>query len=99
METVQFVQQNSLPFKKGYTVYADANDALYFFTGKAGKFLPHKDNKAEVQHFLQDEHCYAMIFNDGDNPDLVSLDFILKNKKMKLFKQFADGAIYVSEEE
>ena len=39
-------------------------------------------------------HCYLVWFNDGDNPDLLSLDFIIRIKKMKLVKQFNDGAIY-----
>jgi len=33
-------------------------------------------------------------FNDGVNFDLVDLSFITRVKKMKLVKQFSDGAIY-----
>jgi len=33
-------------------------------------------------------------FNDGEDPDQVGLDYITKIKKMKLLKQFSDGAIY-----
>ena len=93
-QTVLFIQKDSLPFKKGYTIYSDAYDAVYFFTGRPGKFLPNKENKAQVQEFLNDRHCYMVWFNDGENDDLVGMDFIINVKKMKLVKQFDDGAIY-----
>jgi hypothetical protein len=93
-ETVLFIQKDSLPFQKGYTIYSNANDAVYFFTGRIGKFLPHKEYKPGVQEFLNDQHCYIVWFDDGDNPDLVDQDFIINTKKMKLLKKFSDGAIY-----
>ena len=93
-ETVQFIQKDSLPFKKGYTIYSNANDAVYFFTGRTGKFLPYKVYYREVQEFLSDRHCYLVWFNDEDNPELADLDFVANIKKMNLVKQFSDGAIY-----
>ncbi len=93
-ETVQFIQKDSLPFQQGYTIYSNAIDAVYFFTKRAGKFLPHKEINVEVQDFINDHHCYVVMFSDGDNPDLVGVDFIINTKKMKLLKQFMDGAIY-----
>ena len=92
--TVLFIQKDSLPFKKGYTIYSDANDAVYFFTHRYGYFLPHKESKSGILYFLNNHHCYVVWFNDGENPDLVGLDFITNVKKMKLVKQFDDGAIY-----
>lgn len=96
--TVLFIQKDSLPFKKGYAIYSDANDAVYFFTHRQGYFLPHKESAAGIRSFLNNQHCYVVWFNDGENPDLVGLDFITKVKKMKLVKQFDDGAIYESDE-
>ncbi len=92
--TVLFIQKNSLLFKKGYTIYSNAYDAIYFFTGRPGKFLPNKENTSNVREFLDDKHCYMIWFNDGENPDLVGINFITNVKKMKLVKQFDDGAIY-----
>lgn len=92
--TVLYIQKDSLPFKKGYTIYSNAYDAVYFFTGRPGKFLPNKENRSKVQEFLNDPHCYMVWFNDGENPDLVGMHFITKVKKMTLIKQFDDGAIY-----
>ena len=93
-ETVLFIQKDSLPFQKGYTIYSNANDAIYFFTGRQAKSLPHKEDYPEINQFLNDRHCYVVWFNDGDNFDLVSRDFIVNIKKMRLQKQFSDGAIY-----
>ena len=38
-ETVQFIERNALPFKKNYTVYSDAYDAIYWFTGRPENFF------------------------------------------------------------
>jgi len=92
--TVQFIEKDSALFQKGYTVYSDASDAIYFFTGRVGKFLPHKEYKPGIAAFLHDRHCYVVWFNDGENTDLVDQAFITGIKKMKLLKQFGDGAVY-----
>jgi hypothetical protein len=97
-ETVLFIQRDSLTFKKDFTIYSDANDAVYFFTGRKGKFLPHKESKEEIRQFLADHHCYVIWFDDGENDDLVDKDFISGIKKMKLVKQFNDGVIYEFDE-
>ena len=93
-ETVQFIQNNALPFKEHYTIYSDAYDAVYWFTGRPGKFLPAREYMPAVKEFLDDPHCYMVWFNDGTNADLIDLNFITRVKKMKLVKQFSDGAIY-----
>ncbi len=93
-ETVQFIEKNAPLFKKNYTIYSDAYDAIYWFTGRPGKFLPAREYKPGVKEFLSDPRCYMVWFNDGINSDLVDLNFITRVKKMKLVKQFSDGAIY-----
>ena len=93
-EAVKFIEKDSLPFRKNYTIYSDAPDAVYFFTGRQGKYLPHKDSDWDVQEFLNDPHCYMIWFTDGIDPDMVDMNFIAHVKKMKLLKQFSDGVIY-----
>ncbi len=97
-ETVQFVQKDLLPFKKNYTIYSDAYDAIYWFTGRPGKFLPAREYEPGVKEFLNDPRCYMVWFNDGKNADLIDLNFITRVKKMKLVKKFNDGAIYEFDE-
>ena len=57
-------------------------------------FFPAREYKPAVKEFLNDPHCYMVWFNDGANSDLIDLNFITRVKKMKLVKQFSDGAIY-----
>jgi hypothetical protein len=98
-ETIQFIQKDSLPFKQGYTVYSNANDAVYFFTGRDGKFLPRKDRELDVQEFLQCSQCYVVLFEIEETPDNYHIDLVTRVKKMKLLKQFSDGAIYGSDQD
>jgi hypothetical protein len=94
-ETVQFIKSDSLLFRKDFTIYSDASDAIYFFTGKVGQFLPHRQYPPGIKEFLSNRHCYVVWFDDGENTDLVDKAFITGTKKMKLLKQFNDGAVYV----
>ena len=50
-ETVLFIQKDSLPFQKGYTTYSNANDAVYFFTGRPGNFYRLKNFTGECRNF------------------------------------------------
>ncbi len=93
-DTIQFIEEDSLPFKKNYTIYSDAPDAVYFFTGRTTKYLPHRESKKEMKQFENDPHCYLVWFTDEQDPDLVQLNFITHTKKMRLLKQFSDGFIY-----
>ncbi|HET6993473.1 MAG TPA: hypothetical protein VFI06_00765 [Chitinophagaceae bacterium] len=94
-ETVEYIKKDSLHFQKDYTIYSDASDAIYFFTGKVGKFLPHHAYLPGIKEFLSDRHCYVVWFDDGENTDMVDKAFLTGTKKMKLLKQFNDGAVYV----
>jgi hypothetical protein len=96
-ETIHFIQSNKAFFKYGYGVYSNANDALWFFTGMKSELLPHNDFPSDIKEFEVEKHCYVVWFNDGYNPDLVGLDFISNVKKMVLYKQLQDGAIYVED--
>jgi len=97
-DTVQFIEADSLPFKKNYTIYSDAPDAVYFFTSRHAKYLPHKEFKNEVQEFVNDPECYLVWFTNEEDSDLLELQFIDRVKKMKLLKKFSDGAIYEFDE-
>jgi hypothetical protein len=75
-------------------VYANANDAVYFLTGIHATALPHKEIQKEIDAFLQHPSFYVIWFNNGDNPDLVSLDFIKQHKKLVSVTEAENGAIY-----
>jgi hypothetical protein len=92
--TVQYIQSHKDIFSDEYEVYSNANDAVYFFTGHTAQQLPHKQALKETRDFYMEDHVYLVWFYLGDNPDLIPLNDILKNKPMKLVNQFSDGAVY-----
>jgi len=89
---VAFVNKN----KALYTgpVYANANDAVYFLTGVQALPLPHKDIDKEKSAFLKQPSFYLVWFDDGDNPDLVNIDFIKQYKKQISVQELEGGAVY-----
>ena len=89
---ISFIKKNKPLFT--YPVYSNANDAVYFLTGLHVLPLPHKEITSEINTFLQPVSFYVIWFTDGDNPDLVSFDFIKQHKKLVSTQVFTDGNIY-----
>lgn len=89
---VAFVKKN----KSLYTqpIYSNANDAVYFLTGIHALPLPHKEIEKEKAAFLLHPSFYLIWFTDGDNPDLVDLNFIKKYKKQVSVQEVEGGAVY-----
>jgi len=97
LDIVVFMQKNMDIFKRKYAVYSNAGDAFYFFTGKPAQLLPQVVFPDDVQKFYDENHVYVVWFYDVNNPDLLSLEKVLENKKMTLVRQFDTGVIYVYE--
>jgi len=91
--TVAYLKTQNLPF--AYPVYANANDAVYFLTGQYAKPLPHKEIPSEVEQLQQKQNFYLVWFNDGVNNDLLSLDYLLQQRKVLEIHEFEDGAVYL----
>ncbi len=89
---VAFVKKNKALYTQ--PIYANANDAVYFLTGIHAMPLPHKEIEKEKTAFLQHPSFYLIWFNDGDNPDLVDVDFIRQHKKQVSVQQVEGGAVY-----
>jgi len=89
---VAFVKKNKAVYTQ--PIYANANDAVYFLTGLHALPLPHKEIEKEKAAFLQHPSFYLIWFNDGDNPDLVDVDFIRKYKKQVSVQEVEGGAVY-----
>lgn len=79
-------------------VYGNANDAVYFLTGIHALPLPHKEIPKEIAAFLLNRSFYVIWFRDGENPDLVGLDFIKQHKKLVSVEEMEDGAVYLFNE-
>ncbi len=74
-------------------IYSNANDAVFFLTQIHAHALPHKDIPAELTTFLQMQGFYLIWFYDGQNDDLINVDYIQQYFKTKARWQFKDGII------
>lgn len=79
-------------------VYSNANDAVYFLTGIQALPLPHKEIKKEIDAFLSNRSFYVIWFKDGENPDLLGLEFIKQHKKLISAEELEDGGVYLFNE-
>ena len=89
---IAFIKKN----KTKYTgpVFANANDAVYFLTGVHAMPLPHKEIQQEIDAFLQYPSFYLVWFRDGENPDLIDLEFIKQHKTLVSVEEPEGGAVY-----
>lgn len=76
-------------------IYSNANDAAYFMNGIHAFALPHKEIQQEIDELLARPSFYLIWYINGDNPDLVSLDFIKQHKKLISAKETEEGGIYL----
>jgi hypothetical protein len=96
-ELVNFLRKNAGYFQPGYSIYSNADDAVYFFTGLRCNNLPHNLSAGEKKEFLSEKKCYLIWFYDSNNTELLSLDEALRAKNMAILYQFSNGAIYITQ--
>lgn len=89
---VAFVKKNKDRFTQ--PIYANANDAVYFLTGIHAMALPHKEIEKEKEAMLKHPSFYLIWFKDGENTDLVGLDFIRQYKQQVSVEEVEGGAVY-----
>ncbi|WP_183561185.1 hypothetical protein [Mucilaginibacter sp. SP1R1] len=86
-------------FKPKVTIYTDAHEAVYFFSGMSSYLVPHKFFKKDIASFYRKKHFYLIWFKALENPELINIKDIQKVKSLKLLKDFGDeGAIYEYDE-
>ena len=82
-------------FKPGVTIYTDAHEAVYFFSGMSSYLVPHKFFKKDIAKFYQIKHYYLIWFTALENPELINIKDIEKIKSLKKIKDFGtEGGIY-----
>jgi hypothetical protein len=87
MPLVQYLKQHPPPG----IVYANAPDATWYLCGIRSKPLPHKELLSELQKLLQTPAFQVIWFVDGDNPDLVSFDFLKAHARMVSINKMEGG--------
>ncbi len=75
-------------------IFSNADDAVFFLTGKTAFALPHKDIPSEISSFKTNKSFCLIWFYNGQNKDLINLEYINQYKKAKAAWQFKDGIIY-----
>ncbi len=91
--TMAFIKKNKADFSG--PVYSNANDAVYFLSGVHALALPHKEIQTEIDVLLQKPSFQLVWLIDGENPDLVNLEFIKQHKKLISVETMEDGAVYL----
>ena len=93
-QTIDFVRRHRRMLQSGGTLYSNAYEGVWFLTGLQADMIPHKDLHQDIREFLAEDKFYVIWFNDGLNPDLLSMDFIGHYKKLTDKYTFDDGAVY-----
>ncbi|BAV07882.1 4-amino-4-deoxy-L-arabinose transferase [Filimonas lacunae] len=91
---VQYLQQHRNSFTPGQPVYSNAHEAAYFNTGIASESLPHVVDKEDVETFDSTGAHYLIWFENVNDTDLVSQEYIKARKQMQPVFTTADGAVY-----
>jgi hypothetical protein len=87
-------------FDPKVTIYTDAHEAVYFFSGMSAYLVPHRFFKKDVAKFYTFKRFYLIWFNRLENPELINLKDIQKAKNLHKIKDFGDeGGIYEYDED
>jgi len=98
-EFVIYLKKHKDIYKPGVPIYTDADEAVYLFTGMSSTLIPHKYFTKDVQRFYQAKHFYLIWFDNLSNPELLSLQDIMKNKKLVKIGEAKQGEIYYCDEQ
>lgn len=91
---------DKIQFDPKVTIYTDAHEAVYFFSGMSSYLVPHRFFKKDVAKFYQIKRFYLIWFNRLENPELINLKDISKMKNLHKIKDFGDeGGIYEYDED
>jgi hypothetical protein len=97
-EFVVYLRKHQHLFKPEIPIFTDANEAVYLFTGMSSELVPHKFFKADVQKFYARKRFYLVWFDNLYNTELVSLQEIMKNKKLVKIGEAKEGQIFLYDE-
>lgn len=97
-EFVVYLKHHKNMFNPSVPVYTDADEAVYLFTGMSSTLVPHKFFQKDVQKFYSVKRFYLIWFNTLNNTELVSLQDIMKNKKLIKIGEAKQGEIFYCDE-
>ncbi|MFI5155459.1 MAG: hypothetical protein ACHQEM_04715 [Chitinophagales bacterium] len=96
-DIVKYIEKNAGQFIKGYTIYSNAAEAVYLFTGLSSDMLPQLAYQYQVDRFLTENHIYLVWFNEIVDPDVPLLKDILARRPMVKLQDLKAGSVWISE--
>jgi hypothetical protein len=97
-EIAMFLRSDKFRPSKDIPIYSNWNEAVYFFSGKNCKLIPHSLSVEQKRNFSNSKTFVLILFDhlsDNDKAELISLEDINRFKKTTKINQFSDGSIYV----
>lgn len=94
---VQYLQQHHNNFKPSIPIYANANDAVYFFSGLSCETVPEAAHYQEIKNYYNEQPHYIVWFtNEFDNPNILRLQALQQYRHLDTLQTFSDGYILMS---
>jgi hypothetical protein len=97
-EFVVYLKQHKSMFKPGVPIYTDADEAVYLFTGMSSTLIPHKLQTDQIKKIYKAKRFYLIWFDSLYNSELISLDDIMKHKKLVKIGGAKEGEVYYYDE-
>lgn len=93
---LNYIKVHKSLFKQDGRIYSDGNEAVYLFTGLRADLVPHVESKSENADFEQDQQLeyYLVWFYDNADPELLSLNKLLKEHQYTKLASYPEGCIY-----
>lgn len=97
-DIVKYLEKNAGQFVNGYTIYSNAADAVYLFTGLSSDMLPQLAYQYQVDRFLSEKHFYLVWFNEIVDPEVPLLKDILERRPMLKLEDFKEGSVWITDD-
>lgn len=91
---ITFLKTHPHIFKPGVPKFSDADEAVYFFTGRMATLVPHKYFTNTVSHFFSNKHFYLIWFKVMANPELIGIKDIEQHGNLRVLFDSPEGTIY-----
>jgi hypothetical protein len=93
---LNYIKNNKQKFTEQTKIYSDGNEAVWLFTGLKSDLIPHNEYESEIIEFVDNQKIdyYIVWFYDNIDPELLSLEKLLKEYKLKLIMSSSEGLLY-----
>lgn len=93
---LNYIKKDKTRFNEGTKIYSDGNEAVYLFTGLKADLIPHVESKGDNENFKEEQQndYYLVWFYDNADPELLSLEKLLKEHYYVELASAPEGRIY-----